>query len=135
MVSNKAFQGFLPKTNKQLDAVLAALAIFSEPASVSELKAALVSNGLRSAKRWNINTVLSRASHYALGLPEGWVLTDDGEDYLSSLGFKGDRRTTKNAQKSLRDLVRQVSDENWSSPGYVDGYGLVDSSPSAAVLS
>ena len=68
------------KSLTKLEKVLICLAATpSDPKAVKEIRILAVANGLRAAQKWNISSILQRATEYAVRGESGWELTTEGK--------------------------------------------------------
>lgn len=57
------------------------------PKKISEIKSIGKNNGLMEIDKWNVSMVLSSLKGKATKIKEGWILTNQGKDYLNKSGF------------------------------------------------
>ena len=97
---------FLSKKDlSRKDKVLALLAYEkSQGKQPKELRELAAKFGLREAQKWNISQILSSAKSLAIKLPEGWILTQEGEEYLQDIGISlGTHEVLEPPSSSLED--------------------------------
>lgn len=95
----------------QKDQILLVLAVEVEkPKLIPEIRQLAVSSGLRAAQKWNISAVLAKARGIAIRLNDGWILTAEGREYLSSEGLiPGSSVAIKNVMADLRQHIQSIS--------------------------
>lgn len=54
---------------------------------LKDLRELAVNFGLREAQKWNLSQILSSARGLAVKIPEGWILTQKGKEYLQEIGM------------------------------------------------
>ncbi|HEY0075540.1 MAG TPA: hypothetical protein VGB77_15690 [Abditibacteriaceae bacterium] len=82
-----------------------------KPKTTNEIKQIAVSSGLRTAKKWNIASILVSAKGQAIHTSEGWILTTDGKNYLTTQNLLGPC-LVKNVAADLRQHITTISDVN-----------------------
>lgn len=69
--------------------------------------------GLPEIYEWNLTDILSKAKQYAIKLPNGWILTSTGWDYINSLGVLPDRQGPQVPEPAiqLRNLLATITSQ------------------------
>lgn len=69
--------------------------------------------GVRSIEKWNISQILIDIKDFAIKLPEGWILSSSGVQYLSdlpSINFK--RKAVKIVASDLKNLISSLRNKD-----------------------
>lgn len=92
------------------DAVLIILGVGVEiPKNIAAIRDLGKNAGLTEIVRWNISAILTRASEFAVKLPEGWLLTSTGRKRISQYLPQKERRIIETTN-SLRSIASTISD-------------------------
>lgn len=76
---------------------------------VKEIKTLAFENGLRSAKDWNVSSLLSRTAGKAARVADGWILTKAGKEYITSIGVAPASIVASQVSSSLRSHASTLS--------------------------
>ena len=53
-----------------------------QPKKPKDVREALVSLGILKATDWNVSQLLGQQTKYAINLPDGWLLSSSGREYV-----------------------------------------------------
>ncbi|MFI5252018.1 MAG: hypothetical protein ACHQQQ_06240 [Bacteroidota bacterium] len=98
---------------KHRDKLLFILSLNNEiPKSTREIREFAFNNGLPEVQKWNIATLLKSAKKYAINLPEGWALTNEGRKYLENINLIDSKNiVVKNSINDLRKHLFNIEDK------------------------
>ena len=93
--------------------LLILLQIGETPRQVKEIKEKGISAGLRGIDYWNISTILSRSKGKAIRVPDGWELTEVGENYVNDI-FNLEQKSTNVVRTGihLRKELQKLHNED-----------------------
>jgi hypothetical protein len=84
-----------------------------KPKTSAEIRQIAVVTGLRVAQKWNIASILSSTNGLAVRVPEGWILTSSGIEYLQARNlYSVARSTVLNSAIDLREHVDTIKEPN-----------------------
>jgi len=70
-----------------------------------------IKNGLREIKKWNVSQILSGLKGFAIKLPEGWLITQDGKKALENY-IEIQNTPTQIIKPTLRKYADKINDEH-----------------------
>lgn len=95
----------------QGEKVLFILSRVGNPASLTAIRDYGLGVGLREITKWNISDVLRKQVPNCVLQPEGWVLTQEGERHLASLGYFERSPLVSKTRGDLENHVNQIADQ------------------------
>ena len=86
MLSESDLKVWLHRDLSQADKLLLILASFDSPCQVRDLKNRAKACGLGAAAKWNPSATLGKSKGLAIRTPNGWEITESGQQRLRNLG-------------------------------------------------
>lgn len=79
------------------------------PKSITKIKLIGKEAGLRVIEKWNVANALGKAKGLVVRISDGWILTNEGKEYISNLaGLKNKRTALKTIANDLRKLINTL---------------------------
>ncbi|MEM0948871.1 MAG: hypothetical protein AAGK37_15835 [Pseudomonadota bacterium] len=110
LISEDQLHRFATSGCGQADACLAALANLGEPATIAEIKGALVNVGVRNARKWNVSRALSILGHKVSGVGGKWKMTGSGIEWLAEKNLTSNTSHKSRSEAALRQLLVEIKD-------------------------
>lgn len=84
-----------------------------EPLRVSQILEMALTLGFKESRSWNISRELGRASGHAIRVPEGWELTEAGDETAQiALKFEARTKVSAAAADALRSHLSAISNKD-----------------------
>ncbi len=104
-IHNRLFQKQVGRGEK----ALFLLSRVKNPTSVVEIRNYGVGVGFREIAKWNISDILRKQLPYCVLRPNGWELTNEGEQLLTQLGYAESSPLVSKTRGDLEAHVHQIT--------------------------
>ena len=109
LVSEFALKTWLHRDLARLDKLLLILATFDTGCQVREIGVRAAEGGLRIPRTWNVSDILGRSKGHAIRTPQGWEITEAGEQHLCELGVSNVSSAALRIASNLRVELAKIS--------------------------
>ena len=94
----------------RLDKLLVCLAIGERPMAVKGIKLLAIKHGLQSIQKWNVSSILGRATELAVRSDRGWELTTRGRTQAAVTIAGGSTKTESDIAVKLRSYLSLIGE-------------------------